>query len=899
MKYYNLWEPPPNPATRMQYFEKDLMPKIEFDVIKFSLELRGIPIREATKYELFQELHADINLEKKLLGERAHKAIRELETQVIGLLKKKKVKLADNIRKKIEEMWKPLREVQAETRAEEKSKQLAAEQKEHSKIEGDYANYRERIYHNREEFLPIYTSRGNSLKIDLSGITPRGPIMITPRGYQSATEIAAGSSHACLIHKSGQLYSWGVGAAGRLGLDLTEGGDPQADAVAPRVVQALYGKPVVRVACGFNSTGCIISGGELYMWGSAATGKCGLGTITKGEECYVSIPTRVIVGVEDRRVRNLSCGHAHTAVISEAGQLYVFGCGDGGRLGLGIGRYDTIYQPLLVESLTHEKVASVSCGSVTTVVCTEINYEMSGTDDTKFRALGGGRVYVAGSRNVLGKPCDVYTLMTEMGDLPVKQVAAGFQHTVLLTADGEVYCWGRNNSVCCGSNPKVQFIDSPTLINCLYQRPLNIATGKKSRQSSTYSGRDSHYAVNGVKDGYGLKMCTSTQQDAQPWWDLDLGSFATIDEIRIWNRTDAPQDRSQPRNLFSSRLFPFWVMVGNEPFPNYAGQMSLRSGLKQAVARARFTEDIRVSTWRVPSGTVGRHIRIQIEGYNFLSLAEIEVFGYIGQEKGVGRVASIAAGRDVTVAVVHPCSDPRDIESSYKRAVLADSANADILRQFETYALEYDKFGRGEVLERAACCICKGDDPCEVCVLKTRYGHEIDTIPLGIGGRRRRLNSIDHFLVELVKPELEVKVVPKKIRPTKGEVKKQVWYERFKRWFGTKSKKVAIDLNPDEDVEEEDPAQIIANFKLKKELLERTMSNQKESGQGAAKIDIKPTSTVPIPEQEKDVYGRIPMGSVPKSMQNVLDKTNEIRNQQKALEEKKNAEKKRKEKTSL
>jgi hypothetical protein len=32
MKYYNLWEPPPNPTTRMQYFEKELMPKVEFDV---------------------------------------------------------------------------------------------------------------------------------------------------------------------------------------------------------------------------------------------------------------------------------------------------------------------------------------------------------------------------------------------------------------------------------------------------------------------------------------------------------------------------------------------------------------------------------------------------------------------------------------------------------------------------------------------------------------------------------------------------------------------------------------------------------------------------------------------------------------------------------------------------
>jgi hypothetical protein len=171
--------------------------------------LRGIPIKEATKYELFQELHADIVLEKKLLGERAHKAIRELETQAIGLLQKKKVKLANNIRQKVEEMWRPLREVQAETRAEEKARQLAAEQKQQTKVEKDYSNFRERIYRQREELQPLYTSRGNSLKINLSGLTPRGPNMLTPRGYQSATEIASGTSHACLIHKSGQLYSWG------------------------------------------------------------------------------------------------------------------------------------------------------------------------------------------------------------------------------------------------------------------------------------------------------------------------------------------------------------------------------------------------------------------------------------------------------------------------------------------------------------------------------------------------------------------------------------------------------------------------------------------------------------------------------------------------------------------
>jgi len=181
MKYYNLWEPPPNPATRMLYLEKDLMPKIEFDAIKFSLEIRGISIAEATKYELFKELDEDIKLEKKLLGERAHKAIRELETQVIGLLERKKKKLADGICKKIETMWRPLREVQSETRAAEKAKEMADTHNEAVKLETDYASWRDRLFQNREYLEPEYTARGNSLKINLSGLTPRGASLTTPR----------------------------------------------------------------------------------------------------------------------------------------------------------------------------------------------------------------------------------------------------------------------------------------------------------------------------------------------------------------------------------------------------------------------------------------------------------------------------------------------------------------------------------------------------------------------------------------------------------------------------------------------------------------------------------------------------------------------------------------------
>ena len=516
----------------------------------------------------------------------------------------------------------------------------------------------------------------------------------------------------------------------------------------------------------------------------------------------------------------------------------------------------------------------------------------------KYRGLTGGRVYCAGSRNVLGKPHDVFEELKDLTGMPVKQVAAGFQHSAVLTSEGELYCWGRNAKICCGSSPNKAFIEHPTLVKCLYQRPLNIARGKEARQSSTYSGRHADTAINGVINGHGLKKCSCTHQDAQPWWDLDLSNFAHIEEIKIWNRTDAPHDRSVPQNQYTSRIFPFWVMISNDPYQNFTGQGALKASLEQSIAKVRFTEEKRTSVWKVPAGTIGRFIRVQIEGVNFLNLAEVEVFGYLGHEKGVGRVSHISAGRDVTVAVVRANNDPREIETAYQRAVVSDCANADILRQYETYALEYDKFGRGEVLLEQKCVVCRGSDLCELCVLKSKYQHDLDQIPLGIGGRRRRLKSIDHFLVQQVMPELITKVVPRKVRPTQGEIRKEKWKERLNRWFGSKKGAKVADVRAQDLEEDEDPAQVIANFRMKKQLLEKAGAGEDVLGATAGISTVQKTQSLPALTTSQSATGigqtdansRLAKATMPASMQKTIDTTNKIKEDMKALGSKREQE---------
>ena len=127
--------------------------------------------------------------------------------------------------------------------------------------------------------MPIFTPRGNSYQVEVSGITERGTSVKTPRGYASCVAIVAGANHAGVIHQNGQMYMWGMGVSGRLGLDDTEGGDPRADTSRPTLVQALQGKPVVRASAGYSHSAAIVSGGELYIWGGASSGKVSRGVV--------------------------------------------------------------------------------------------------------------------------------------------------------------------------------------------------------------------------------------------------------------------------------------------------------------------------------------------------------------------------------------------------------------------------------------------------------------------------------------------------------------------------------------------------------------------------------------------------------------------------------------------
>ena len=446
LTYYGKWKVPPPDADRMRYYCDELLPQVDYGFIKMSLEVRGKDPGEMTKLMLVDLLYRDVLLEKRVLGERAHRRIHELEEEIRDLKKRRRMSLAKRLILDITKMWAPLREIQAEEDARDRQLKQTNMVEAIAKREHDYEAWRKDVEAARRNQAPEYTPRGNSVQIGASGITARGAPPTIPQGYSAISLVAGGAQHLAAVHQSGALYTWGVGAAGRLGLDLTEGGDPRSDTAKPTLVQALASVPVLKVSCGHSHSACITTAKDLYVWGSAASGKLGLGESAKGVECYASLPVALRLGGPDAglkkpMVRAVSCGAAHSAATTLRGDLYVWGCGDGGRLGLGRDDLDTHWSPTLVSALSQHKVrvGDVSCGNAHTLAMTVVEEAWVGEGNDRMRVMEGGAVYCAGSAAVLGHFYPAFAQMRgELDGLTAIQVSAGFSHSAVVTSDGEL-----------------------------------------------------------------------------------------------------------------------------------------------------------------------------------------------------------------------------------------------------------------------------------------------------------------------------------------------------------------------------------------------------------------------------------------------------------------------------
>lgn len=173
-------------------------------------------------------------------------------------------------------------------------------------------------------------------------------------------QVACGWNHSLALTSPGDVYSWGYGEDGQLGH-----GDCK-DSLLPRQIEAL--SMVLEVACGHSHSACVAEGGVAYFWGLGPDARLFI-------TCNEPLASPQVISFPST-VKTLALGVSHSAVVTEDGCVYTAGTGSDGQLGQEcLSHSERMQVPGFGPDLPAD---FLSCGDCYTLLLTGKVYSVSG-----------------------------------------------------------------------------------------------------------------------------------------------------------------------------------------------------------------------------------------------------------------------------------------------------------------------------------------------------------------------------------------------------------------------------------------------------------------------------------------------------------------------------------------
>ncbi|XP_010260757.1 PREDICTED: probable E3 ubiquitin-protein ligase HERC2 [Nelumbo nucifera] len=288
------------------------------------------------------------------------------------------------------------------------------------------------------------------------------------KASQSSVEvgISCGLFHSSLL-VNGNFWMWGKGEGGRLGFGH------ENPAFVPTLNPNLDN--VRSIAPGGLHSVALTALGEVFTWGYGGFGALGHSVYHR------ELLPRQVKGDWNGRICQIATSGAHTAAVTDSGELYTWGRDEGdGRLGLGSGRgpnEGALSVPSKVKALPVPVVA-VSCGGF---------FTMALTKEGQLWNWGANSNYELGRGDKIGgwKPQPIPSLQ----DIHVIQIASGGYHSLALTDEGKVLSWGHGGQGQLGHS-SIQNLKVPMVIESLAkERIVYIACGGSSSAAISDKGK--------------------------------------------------------------------------------------------------------------------------------------------------------------------------------------------------------------------------------------------------------------------------------------------------------------------------------------------------------------------------------------------------------------------------
>ncbi|XP_054901329.1 serine/threonine-protein kinase Nek8 isoform X1 [Poeciliopsis prolifica] len=269
-----------------------------------------------------------------------------------------------------------------------------------------------------------------------SGIT--APLRL-PMLNTEVLQVSLGRTQKMGVTKSGRLITWEApsvvsGEAGLPGLV-----DQMQPLFMSRFLEGQSGVTIKSVSCGDLFTTCMTDRGIIMTFGSGSNGCLGHGNFNDVTQPKI---VEALLGYE---LVQVSCGASHVVAVTNEREVFAWGRGDNGRLGLGT--QDTHNSPqqvcLPAEFEAQKVVCGVDCSMVVSTRCSIL-----ACGSNRFNKLGLDTITAGEEPNPVNQVEEVHSY-TPVQSAPLNSdrivyVDIGTSHSVAVTEEGRCYTFGSN-----------------------------------------------------------------------------------------------------------------------------------------------------------------------------------------------------------------------------------------------------------------------------------------------------------------------------------------------------------------------------------------------------------------------------------------------------------------------
>jgi RCC1 and BTB domain-containing protein len=229
-------------------------------------------------------------------------------------------------------------------------------------------------------------------------------------------------------NKNDEMFSYGTNTYGCLGLG-------HSNAVEnPTKVNELCNKQIVKICFGHNHVLVLTKSGQCYSRGRNSEGQLGNGTTTQ------SNVFNKIDGLINKSINDISCGHLHSIVLLQNGEVYAFGYNLSGELG--VANFTNQLIPTLVNGSNNKNIIVISCGTY---------HSLALTESKQIYSWGYNNVNQLGDGTNANKNTPTKVSLTD--GVIIKRIVCGKNHSLALSNMGEIYSFGINTLVQLGIKP--------------------------------------------------------------------------------------------------------------------------------------------------------------------------------------------------------------------------------------------------------------------------------------------------------------------------------------------------------------------------------------------------------------------------------------------------------------